>query len=112
MSRYIDAEKLKADVRDKYKGLPDRCEINSIINLQPTADVVPRARYKQLLENSTIMADALKEYENEDVRENVRGEWIDMGSGQVCSECHEIQYGYDNYRRYCPNCGADMRGEE
>lgn len=37
-----------------------------------------------------------------------RGEWIDTGSGQECSVCHEIQYGYDNFRHYCPNCGAKM----
>jgi hypothetical protein len=35
-----------------------------------------------------------------------RGHWIDTGSGQECSVCHEIQYGYDNYRYYCPYCGA------
>lgn len=38
-----------------------------------------------------------------------KGHWIDIGSGQKCSECEEIQYGYDSYRYYCPNCGADMR---
>lgn len=36
------------------------------------------------------------------------GHWIDTGSGQECSVCHEIQYGYDNYRYYCPFCGAKM----
>lgn len=36
------------------------------------------------------------------------GYWIDTGSGQQCSECGEIQYGYDNYRRYCAYCGAKM----
>ena len=40
------------------------------------------------------------------------GKWIDTGSGQECSVCHEIQYGYDNHRHFCANCGADMRGEE
>lgn len=44
--------------------------------------------------------------------ERKKGHWIDTGSGQECSVCHEIQYGYDNYRHFCPNCGADMRGEE
>lgn len=39
------------------------------------------------------------------------GHWIDTGSGQECSECKEIQYGYDNFRYFCPNCGADMRGD-
>ena len=44
--------------------------------------------------------------------ERKKGHWIYTGSGQECSVCHEIQYGYDNYRHFCPNCGADMRGEE
>ena len=41
-----------------------------------------------------------------------KGKWIDTGSGQECSVCGEIQYGYDNYRRFCANCGADMREGE
>ena len=45
-----------------------------------------------------------------DVRENVHGEWIDTGSGEECSVCHEIQYGYDSGRRFCANCGAQMDG--
>lgn len=34
------------------------------------------------------------------------GHWIDTGSGQECSECHEIQHGYDNFRFYCAKCGS------
>ena len=34
------------------------------------------------------------------------GHWIDTGSGQECSECGEIQYGYDNFRFYCAKCGS------
>ena len=44
--------------------------------------------------------------------ERKKGNWIDTGSGQECSECHEIQYGYDNFRYFCAFCGADMRGEQ
>lgn len=40
--------------------------------------------------------------------EQKNGRWVDTGSGQECSICHEIQYGYDNYRHFCPNCGAKM----
>ena len=40
------------------------------------------------------------------------GHWIDTGSGQECSVCGEIQYGYDNGRYYCPNCGAKMDKEQ
>ena len=43
-----------------------------------------------------------------DVRENVHGHWIDTGSGEECSVCHEIQYGYDSERRFCASCGAIM----
>ena len=38
------------------------------------------------------------------------GHWIDTGSGQECSECGEIQYGYDNFRNYCAYCGVKMQG--
>lgn len=41
-----------------------------------------------------------------DVPERNVGEWIDTGSGEECSVCNEIQYGYDNYRNYCANCGS------
>lgn len=40
------------------------------------------------------------------------GYWRDTGSGQECSECGEIQYGYDSFRKYCANCGAKMGGEQ
>ena len=40
------------------------------------------------------------------------GYWIDTGSGQECSECHEIQYCYDNHRFYCGNCGTKMESED
>lgn len=40
------------------------------------------------------------------------GHWRDTGSGQECSECGEIQYGYDSFRKYCANCGAKMQEVE
>ena len=39
-----------------------------------------------------------------------KGKWIRNGWAITCSEC-----GYDmpyTVRRFCPNCGADMRGEQ
>ena len=55
----------------------------------------------------------------DDVRENVRGEWITTYLDHVvmgerpkilyCSVCNQcIAYPTN----YCPNCGADMRGEQ
>lgn len=47
-----------------------------------------------------------------DVKEVIRGEWLncfnkDKGFGK-CSICCKEHY---DYYSYCPNCGADMRGE-
>lgn len=39
------------------------------------------------------------------------GHWIDTGSGQECSECGEIQYGYDSFRYFCTKCGSKMEGK-
>ena len=42
-----------------------------------------------------------------DVRENVRGEWINMFGHGICNIC-----GYKGspvLTNFCPNCGADMR---
>ena len=59
-----------------------------------------------------------------DVRENVRGEWLPMKrfggeKGQkpdvMCSVCHAPALWLGTLgcirSNYCPNCGADMRGE-
>lgn len=64
----------------------------------------------------------------DDVRENVKGEWVyedeyyqDDGTHVVvgyphCSVCNYVPYHPDDERidectPFCPNCGADMRGE-
>ena len=92
MSRYIDADKLKEELRNGHKqgffDLPDGVLFE--IDDQPTADV----------------------------RENVRGEWIHdevtMNGNTVftpnakCSICDCYVYQESNF---CPNCGADMRGD-
>ena len=41
-------------------------------------------------------------------QEPKKGRWIDTGSGQMCSRCGEIQYGYDSFRRFCASCGIRM----
>ena len=63
----------------------------------------------------------LRDYPTADVRENVKGEWIErkpvhfgkvikgLGSVFVCSVCGE-EVDCKPYN-FCPNCGADMRGK-
>jgi hypothetical protein len=75
--------------------------------------------YRELCEKACRMLDSdeisIGEFEQmtaplDNEIEPKTGEWIDTGSGTECSECHEIMYGYDNYRNYCPHCGAKMEG--
>lgn len=49
-----------------------------------------------------------------EARPVVRGEWIKNGwNNYSCSDCGSqyIGYGASNFK-FCPNCGADMRGDE
>ena len=71
-------------IENEYKGRANELLAHEIVNIMAIIDDVPPA-------NPTKT-----------------GHWIDTGSGQECSECHEIQYGYDNYRFYCANCGCRM----
>lgn len=90
MSRYIDAEKLCFEILEKYgisTGGNDVTEIYGMIINQPTADV----------------------------RENVRGEWVfpyEDKKYKRCSACGKTFYSIPATSNYCPNCGADMRGEQ
>lgn len=43
-----------------------------------------------------------------DVVKRKRGKWIDMDDHVICSCCGATHYGAD--KNYCPNCGADCRG--
>ena len=89
MSRYIDAEKL-------MKVLEEDIPItNNPVEVMASAIA------------------ALEEQTPADVRENVKGEWLqDRLVGWLCSSCREhIVLDINKYGKFCPNCGADMRGE-
>lgn len=52
-----------------------------------------------------------------DVRENIHGDWIKtIGESGVLSalRCNKCGFEDDSYSHFnfCPNCGADMRGEQ
>ena len=71
--------------------------------------------------NDVVRADristAVKKLPAADVRENVRGEWVDderrpMSDPRLqCSNCGSIEIPLVKWN-YCPVCGAEMRGEK
>lgn len=136
MSRLIDADaligylhtKLFYESRDRsrvYKAIqeqptiePERCQLTDddkeVIRIHLNA-------FKEKLCNQYRWNEA-KEYEELIDRlmnlqpERKKGKWINRSLNicypewerYTCSECGKHSYIYD----YCPNCGADMRGEK
>ncbi len=91
MSRYIDTDILK----DKTT------RVNNIWNGTTNAE-------------GKGLDEIIDDIPTADVRENVKGEWILRKDTTECSNCHTK---WRNYRglistfSFCPDCGADMRGE-
>jgi len=90
MAEFIDREVAKAKIREKFKFVPARIEINEVLNSIPAADVRPVVRGKWT-DKRTIEHD---------------GEWYCTACGKEIT----IYMGADREDRYayCPNCGARM----
>lgn len=72
---------------------------------------IDQDKLAEFARHSTIGIDAndIMRFPTADVVEVKHGEWLEDSGNIACSECHTIWL----YRRtdFCPNCGADMRGE-
>ncbi len=71
-------------------------------------------REKHGLATSTFETMELDCVPSADVRENVKGTWkIYCDDKGVVEDCYCDQCGFNSVigGNYCPNCGADMRGE-
>lgn len=88
MRRCVYADKFKSDIKDVAEingGSFTEFEVLGILSGQPTADV----------------------------RENVRGEWIDAQYPfSKCSICDCYFDTANNEANFCPNCGAQMIGDK
>ena len=100
MSRYIDADRLLADlpklchsITNNCKSCPlfdtddYMCKVEDFIHSQPDADVFPAAN----------------------VAEQKKGNWIQTALGVQCSKCCYICQS-TGVPSFCPNCGARMGG--
>lgn len=97
MPRYIDIEPIEKAAHD-YGYLVVSI---ALINEQPTADVVER-KHGEWKERKTFYAGAKNPIE----------EW-QSARCSICGKYHTTPYLYyfDDFD-YCPNCGAEMKGED
>ena len=77
-------------------------------------DIIVLARDGSIYRHRSIDPHDVMEMPAADVRENVRGEWefncdTFVIRKYLCSQC---SIPHDKESQFCPNCGADMRGEK
>ena len=87
--------------------------MKEIVYKQDTIDALWKAE-KELpyYDSAQVAVNVIKELPSAQ-SERKKGKWIDgaIPTYAVCSECaYQEGYAYEN--NYCPNCGADMRGEQ
>ena len=82
-----------------------------IRNLYPSEPFMPmnRKRWKEKYKPYIECEKALERLPSAQA-ERPKGKWIDCNWSIRCSECdYSMPWAV---RNFCPNCGADMRGEE
>ena len=89
----------------------EACEIIEILEQELYEDAISRADVKKYLAAPDANGDRVIYESDLDLLPSVQpglktGHWIDTESGQMCSRCGKMQYGYDNFRRYCSSCGC------
>ena len=78
-------------------------------------------QYKECLRKSDWCGDTvawnicfnIKSIPAADVVERKRGEWEKSAEGyRICNRCKSDVAIFSGHKNFCPNCGADMRGEK
>ena len=108
MAEYVskeEARKILCDVCGCVGCDIARCPFFQELDRLPSADVVPRADYESMEQTVYKLSQALTERK--------KGKWDWIGFNIECSECGCMP-NFDSTEplyNFCPNCGADMRGD-
>jgi hypothetical protein len=129
--RLIDADELKKAFED-CTGDCACCVHNTndfeycgLIDNAPTVDAIPYSVHEKAMDKTINELFEVQEELNK-IRNGTggqKGEWIkkysDYGVYYRCSNCHKMPPNYEcDYKEgaiktnFCPNCGADMRGNK
>jgi hypothetical protein len=106
--RLIDADALLENVQRNETALRN--------------ELIVSAHNREIYNNSLIRLNEVLSFEHKikyaPTVERPRGEWIKptVINGKAfsichCSACGGVPCGVDENTKFCPNCGADMRGE-
>ena len=118
MSDYISREVLMQKFADHvrrsnnsdFAPTPTWNEAVDIVEHFPDADVVERELYQRALSDVVRLSVERPERKH--------GEWFDattLDNEFICWVCSECRHGadfVDEPYNFCPNCGADMRGDD
>lgn len=82
--------------------------VNWLINV--TADI-GKAEHRELWHYEQALTEIKEMLET--MPERKRGRWIFIGDGYKCSKCRSVYSWWADSQtsNYCPNCGAEMKGE-
>ena len=127
--RLIDADALSKDLEKRWNVNDDQDFCNKEVwhaledapTIEPNGDLISREMALAEFRDGRDVYDIMESIEElpsaPDSRQ--RGEWLwDSGDGEYfCSECRTAQGNstteiISGEWKFCPNCGADMRGEE
>lgn len=106
---------------DGFKGYDDGQKMLDRLKALPSADITET----ETCQRCQDLTDAILNRQGDEIKRlkaeaRPTGEWIDIDnyySMATCSHCHKVtmfeKWGeYIRPYNFCPNCGADMRGEE
>lgn len=96
MPRYIDADLLQEDFKADHGG-----KRSLMIDTQPTADVRENIRGEWI-----VVVDKTEIYDKEGVKT-----WATLFQCNQCGFVLNAVEGHIGQYNFCPNCGADMRGD-
>lgn len=74
-------------------------------------DTISRQAAIDEIRKCRFVVDAIKKIRGLPSAEHKKGEWTDLG-GVIRWGCPHCHYAQEVRYNFCPNCGADMRGEQ